>query len=65
MIKNNNYLTSKEAAKELGFSTDHVRNLIRKNKIIAKKFGTQWLIDKKNLTGVVRKRFKKSINHEE
>lgn len=58
MIKNkSNYLTSAEAANALGFSPDHVRNLIRRGKLKGEKLGRNWIVPVKELTKVKRKRF--------
>ncbi len=67
MIRNKaNYLTSTEAATLLGFSADHIRNLINQGKLKAEKIGRNWIIDKKNLSKVSRQRFprKKEPNNE-
>lgn len=58
MIKNkDNYLTSSEAAKSLGFSHDYVRKLILQGKIKAEKLGRNWIINKKNINKICRQRF--------
>lgn len=58
MIKNKaNYLTSAEAANMLGFSADHIRNLINKGKIPAEKLGRNWIIEKKYLHKIQRQRY--------
>ena len=51
------YLTSFEAAKRLGFSPDHVRRLVRAGKIRAVKLGHNWLILEKDLKDIKRLRF--------
>lgn len=58
MIKDK-YLTTIEAAKLLGFTADHVRRLISKEKIKAEKVGQNWLILPKSLSGVKRQRISK------
>jgi excisionase family DNA binding protein len=61
MLRNpNNYLTSAQAAKLLGFSTDHIRNLINKGKLKASKFGRNWIIERKELLTVNRQRFSRA-----
>ena len=58
MLKSpNKYVTSAQAAKLLGFSTDHIRNLINKGKLKASKFGRNWIIERKELLTVSRQRF--------
>jgi excisionase family DNA binding protein len=58
MIKNRtDYLTSSEAARLLGFTPDHIRNLIYLGKIKAEKLGRNWIIQKKNLEKITRQRF--------
>ena len=67
MIRNRaNYLTSAEAATLLGFTPDHVRNLINQGKIKAEKIGRNWIIEKKNVTKVQRQRFPRNreLKHE-
>lgn len=58
MIKNKDeYLTSAEVAKALGFSHDYVRKLILKGTIKAEKLGRNWIINKKNIERIHRQRF--------
>lgn len=58
MIKSkDNYLTSVEAGKLLGFSTDYIRCLIARGKLKAEKLGRNWIILKEELQKVERKRF--------
>jgi excisionase family DNA binding protein len=58
MIKNpSDYVTSAEAAKKLGFTADHIRNLIKKGKLKAEKLGRNWIIDVKFLKKIKRQRF--------
>ena len=39
-----NYISSKEAANELGYTIQHTRFLIREGKLDAVKFGRDWMI---------------------
>lgn len=58
MIKNKaNYMTSTEAAKILGFTSDHVRKLIYQGKIKGEKLGRNWIIEKRYLDKIHRQRF--------
>ena len=57
MQNKSNYYTTGEAATFLGFSTDHVRNLINKGKIKAEKMGRNWIINKKDIKNIRRQRF--------
>lgn len=59
MIRNNKsvYITSKEAAKILGFSADYVRKLIADRILIAEKLGRNWIMKKNQLKNIKRKRF--------
>lgn len=41
-----NYITSKEASKELKITEQHIRTLCRDNKFLAEKIGNTWLIEK-------------------
>lgn len=66
MLKNKaNYVTSSEAATLLGFSADHVRKLIRTGKIKAERIGRNWIIDKRNLEKIHRRRFVKPKENED
>ena len=57
MIKNKtNYLTSAEVADLLGFSPDHIRKLILKGTLKGEKLGRNWIVNKKELQKVQRKR---------
>lgn len=58
MIKSkDNYLTSAEAARALGFSHDYVRKLILQGKLKAEKLGRNWIIEKRDLRKIHRQRF--------
>lgn len=39
-----NYISSKEAANELGYTIQHTRLLIREGKLDAVKFGRDWMV---------------------
>lgn len=59
MIKNKpNYLTSLEVAEILGFTPDHIRKLIAGGKIKAEKLGHNWIIERKSISKIKRKRFR-------
>ncbi len=51
------YLTSAEAAKKLGFSADHVRKLLLQGKLRGKKIGRNWIISTREVAKVKRRRF--------
>jgi len=57
MTKRSNYLTTAEAATFLGFTADYVRFLIREGKLHGEKLGRNWIVDKKQLLKIRRKRF--------
>jgi excisionase family DNA binding protein len=60
MIKNKGqYITSREAALELGFTTDHVRKLLQTGKIQGEKLGRNWILPISELRKIRRKRFPK------
>lgn len=60
MIKNKEcYVTTKEAAAQLGFTSDYIRRLILQGQIKAEKMGTYWLIRIKDLSHIKRQRAKK------
>lgn len=62
MIKNkNDYVTSAEAAKLLGFSPDHTRRLMAEGKIEAEKLGRSWIVKTKNLANIKRQRRPKQL----
>jgi len=56
MIKHNqnDYYTSKEAGKILGFSHDYIRRLIREGKVRGEKLGTCWIIYKREVEKFVK-----------
>ena len=58
MIRNKNeYLTTTEAARLLGFTPDHIRRLISQGIIKAnEKLGNSWLISHKAIANVKRRR---------
>ncbi len=55
MIKDK-YLTSAQAAKLLGFTSDYVRRLITSGKIKAEKVGRNWLLSPVAIKGIKRQR---------
>lgn len=55
-----NLLSTAMAAEILGFTPDYVRNLIRKGKIKGIKLGHDWLVERKALASIERKRKERS-----
>lgn len=55
MIKNQ-YLTTNEAAKLLGFNISHVRRLIKQGHIKAEKVGKDWIIVPNDVLHIKRRR---------
>ena len=51
------YVTCKEAAILLGFTAAHLRRLIIQGHIKAEKMGTTWVIPRKDLSMIRRRRF--------
>lgn len=43
------YLTTHQAAELIGYHPDHIRVLIREKKVAAKKWGRDYMIDRKSL----------------
>ena len=43
------WITTAEAAKMTGYSPHYVRRLMRKQRVLAKKWGNTWMIDKQSL----------------
>jgi excisionase family DNA binding protein len=41
---NDTYMTTKEAAEKLGYTTQHTRLLIRQGKLEGSKFGRDWMV---------------------
>lgn len=56
MTKNNDYITTFQAAELLGFSPDYIRRLIVKDKIKAIKMGNNYLLRPNDLVGIKRQR---------
>jgi excisionase family DNA binding protein len=57
MIKNKHeYITSAEAAKQLGFSPDYVRKLISTGKMVGEKLGRNWILNIQELKKITRQR---------
>lgn len=56
LISKDKYLTSFEAAKILGFTPDHVRQLILQGKIKAEKIGHNWIMSPKAIAHIKRQR---------
>lgn len=58
------YISTLDAAKLLGFSHDHVRNLLRKGVISGLKVGKFWIVNTKDIQDVKRRRHpRKEIEH--
>lgn len=57
--KNNELLTSAQAAKLLGFTPDYIRRLIMEGKLEAIKPGHDWLVTMKAISKIKRQRFPK------
>lgn len=65
MIKNKSrYLTSHQAAIQLGFTPDYIRRMIAQGRIHAEKLGTSWLIDIRQLRKIKRQRFSREKDSE-
>jgi len=52
---NDNWLTVQEAAKESGYHPERIRELIREDKIKARKISILWLVDRKSLLAYLKK----------
>lgn len=48
-------ITTKEASRELGYTIQHTRLLIRTGKLKALKFGRDWLIERGDLQSQIHK----------
>lgn len=48
------WITTAEAAQLSGYSTYHIRDLIRYGKVQAQKFGTVWQVDRRSLLAYVK-----------
>lgn len=63
MIKNkNNYLTSAEVAKKLGFSPDYIRKFLQSGVIKGQKLGRNWIVSEKEISKIKRKRSSRRKN---
>jgi excisionase family DNA binding protein len=49
-----NWVTVKDAAEIIGCSNGHIRHLIDDDKLVAKKFGNCWAIERKTAEKVAR-----------
>lgn len=49
MINNEKWLTVNEATKLSGYHPEHIRELVRAGKLIARKFSIVWQIDRESL----------------
>ena len=43
------WLTTEEASKLTGYNSEHIRRLVRGNKVEAKKWGREWMIKRSSL----------------
>ena len=48
------WITTAEAARLSGYSTYHIRDLIRYGKVKAQKFGAVWQVDRRSLLAYVK-----------
>jgi excisionase family DNA binding protein len=48
------WITSREAAELSGYHPEHLRRLIREEKITARKFGIVWQIDRQSLLAYLK-----------
>ena len=48
------WMTLRDACELSGFNADHLRDLLRKGKIRAQKFGTLWQVDRESLLAYLR-----------
>jgi excisionase family DNA binding protein len=63
-MSKDNYFTTIDAAKILGFTVDYIRKLIARGKLKAYKLGNNWIIKPKDLKLVKRQRNKFSSGME-
>ncbi len=55
MAKNDEWITTKEAAELSGYHRDHILRLIASGKIKARKFATVWQVDRASLQAYIHK----------
>jgi excisionase family DNA binding protein len=48
-VNHTDWITTSEAAELTGYSPHYVRRLMRKNRVLAKKWGNTWMINKQSL----------------
>lgn len=48
------WLTTYEAAQISGYNPDYIRQLIRANKVIGRKWGLSWQVQRKSLQGYMK-----------
>lgn len=48
------WITTAEAARVSKYHPEHIRRLIKSNKIMAKKFGEVWQIDRRSLLAYIK-----------
>jgi excisionase family DNA binding protein len=49
------WITTAEAAKISGYHAEHIRKLIKSDRVKARKFGQVWQVDRASLLAYVRK----------
>ncbi|MEK6753469.1 MAG: helix-turn-helix domain-containing protein [Chloroflexota bacterium] len=55
MATNGEWLTVRDAAKLSGYDPEHIRRLVREDKIKARKFSIVWMVDRKSLLAYLDK----------
>lgn len=55
MAKQEDWITTAEAAAISGYHPDHIRELLREGRVKARKFGQVWQVDRVSLLAYVRK----------
>jgi excisionase family DNA binding protein len=48
------WITTTEAIRLTGYNAEYIRRLVRSKKIVARKFGTLWQIDRKSLLSYLK-----------
>ena len=56
MLPTDELLTAAAASQELGVTVQYTRFLIRNNKLPAKKFGRDWVIERRSIENLRQKR---------
>lgn len=55
MAKQEDWITTNEAAELTGYERDHIRRLAASSRVKAQKFGRDWMINRVSLLAYVRK----------